>query len=309
MALPQPSSGPIESMKVILAAVDAGAGHFAILQLLPSSPPSEARDQYFRLAKIVHPDLPYFASSPALRADATRAFQAITAAHATLTNPERRAAYIASRTPPAAAAEEGAAGTVAKTSGGHERPATPDVARIYLHRGRQLMVRRDWAGAQEALDLAAPVLEPKDRAECNVLLGWAIFNNMTCPEAERINRSKELWLEVGKLAPNSQHHAQSQYYLAVWCKLNGEMRQVMSYLERCLTLDPRHIDASREKRLMEKRKDSAGGPPLSDKSQSKGPARRPSAAMPHAAELAAKRVKLEHKPTFLERLFGSSKKS
>ncbi len=308
MALSQPTtSGPIEMLKVINAAVAAGAGHFAILQLLPSSPPSEARDQYFRLAKIVHPDLPYFANNPTLRADATRAFQAITAAHATLTNPERRAAYIASRAP--AAPTEGTPAAAAKSPSGHERPATAEVARIYLHRGRQLMVRRDWAGAQEALDLAAPVLEPKDRAECNVLLGWAIFNNMSCPEAERVNRSKELWLEVGKLAPNSPHHAQSQYYLAVWCKLNGEMRQVMNYLDRCLTLDPKHIDASREKRLMEKRKDGSGGPALSEKSSSKGPTRRPSTAMPRAADLAAKRVKLEHKPSLLERLFGPSKKS
>ena len=302
--LTMPSTDPIGSMKLILAAVDAGADHFAILQLLPSSLPVEARDQYFRLAKIVHPDLPQFANNPTLRADATRAFQANPAAHAVLPHPQRRAAYIASRATAGMGGDEGAA----EGAGGPERPATPEVALIYLHRGRQLMIRRDFAGAQEALELAAPVLNPKDQAECNVLLGWAMFNNEANPEAARIARSKELWVEVAKLAPNSSHHAQSQYYLAIWSKLHGEMRHAATYLDRCLTLDPKHIDAAREKRLMEKRKDSTGGPSLPDGRTTKNNSRRPSAVMPMSPEMAAKKVKLEHKPTFLERLFGKTAK-
>jgi len=304
--MPLSTPDPIGSMKLILAAVDAGADHFAILQLLPNSKPVEARDQYFRLAKVVHPDLPQFASNPALRSDATRAFQAITAAHAVLTHPQRRAEYLAAR---AAATTTNDEASAAEPAGGAEKPATPEVALIYLHRGRQLMVRRDWAGAQEALELAAPVLKPHERGECHVLLGWAIFNNPANPEASRIARSKELWLEVAKLAPNSQHHAQSLYYLATWSKLHGEMRHAASYLDRCLTLDPRHIDAAREKRLMDKRKDSSNGPSLPESRASRSSNRRPSATMPLSAELTAKKVKLEHKPTFLERLFGKSGKS
>lgn len=297
---------PIAAMKQILAAVDKGSDHFGVLQIERTATQSEVRDQYFRLAKVVHPDLPQFLQKPQLRADATRAFQAITSAHATLGDPNKRAAYLQSLM--TAAIQEIEEDAPQTTPGTLEPPVNTEVARIYLHRGRQLLQRRDWSGAQEALELALRKLEGKDLADSKVMLGWAVFNNTRNPEQERIARPKELWSEVIKSHPDSPFHAQAAYHLAVWHKLHGEMKQVMVLLDKCLALDPKHIEAAREKRLMERRRTTGTFPDLETM---KGTRRTSTTSTPAAGKAAVAgksagpaKVAIEKKPSLLERLFG-----
>lgn len=302
MAVSPAVTDPIEVMKQILVSVDAGADHFAVLQLDRSATQAEVRDQYFKLAKVVHPDLPQFLNKPQLRSDATRAFQAITAANATLGDLTKRAAYLQSLMANAIAEIEEAEAQQT-TPGSLEPPVNTEVARIYLHRGRQLVQRRDWSGAQEALELSCKRLEGKDLAECKAMLGWAFFNNTGNPERERIDRPCELWNEVIKLAPNTALHAQAAYYLAVWNKLYGEMKQVAVLLDKCLQLDPKHIEAAREKRLMERRRTTGTFDGLESSKGRPSKASHP-AASPAAAATGKTKVGIEKKPTLLERLFG-----
>ncbi len=300
MAIPAPVLDPIEIMKQILVSLDAGSDHFAVLQLDRSATQAEVRDQYFKLAKVVHPDLPQFLKNPQLRNDATRAFQAITVANATLGDATKRAAYLQTlMTNAMAEIEEIEAQQT--TPGSLDPPVNTEVARIYLHRGRQLVQRRDWSGAQEALELCSKRLEGKDLADCKAMLGWAFFNNTRNPERERIDRPCELWNDVIKLAPNTAIHAQAAYYLAVWNKLHGEMKQVGTLLDTCLRLDPKHIEAAREKRLMERRRTTGTFDGESSKARP-SKANQP-AASPTAAAGKTK-VGIEKKPSLLERLFG-----
>lgn len=314
-ATPPPTpTDPVVTMKAILAALDSGADHFTLLRLKPTATPAEVRDQYFRLAKQVHPDLPAFMAKPALRTDATRAFQAITTAHATLSDTTKRAAYLQSLQAKVIEAavkadEEAQAAAMANASAkGMETPVNQDVARIYLHRGKQRLQVRDWANAQEMLDAASRVLADKDLGDCKIALGWAIFNNTSNPEAERISRAKDLWTEVAQRHPDTALHAQAAYYLAIWHKLHGEMKQVMTYLDTCLRIDPKHVDAQREQRLLERRR--TGSMPAvnaTDRQKALGGAtgRRPSKpANPVASATASQKVPLEKKPSLLERLFG-----
>jgi curved DNA-binding protein CbpA len=294
---------PIATLKEILGVLDANGDHFAVLQVPRDATPPQVRDQYFRLAKLVHPDLPVFLARPQLKLDASRAFQAITAAHATLADPQKRAAYLTSLEPkPEPVLVEQAA--VAGPSG-LEPPLNEDVAKIYLHRGRQLLARRDWALAQESLDQARTKLEGRELADCKVMLGWAVFNNTRNPEADRLERPRELWNEVIKAAPNTTQCAQASYYLAVWHKLHGEMRQVLPLLEKCLALEPKHIDAAREKRLLEMRRETGTHRAVDQ------PSTRPSKTSKQAAlntTQQSQKVALEKKPSWLERLFGKSDK-
>jgi tetratricopeptide (TPR) repeat protein len=286
---------PVEAMKQILVAVDKGSDHFGVLQIERTATQAEVRDQYFRLAKVVHPDLPQFLQKPQLRADATRAFQAITTAHATLGDAAKRAAYLqALMTTAIQEIEDDAPQT---TPGTLEAPVNTEVARIYLHRGRQLLQRRDWSGAQEALELALRKLEGKDLADSKVMLGWAVFNNTRNPEQERIARPRDLWTEVIKTNPESQYHAQAAYHLAVWHKLHGEMKQVMPMLDKCLSLDPKHIEAAREKRLLERRRTTGSFPDMETMNKQRRTSTTATPAVPG-------KVALEKKPTLLERLFG-----
>jgi len=274
------------------------------------TPTNEVRDAYFRLAKVVHPDMPQFHGGPQLKIDATRAFQAITAANAVLGDPAKRKLYLqqqqAEKLSAAIESVQNADDALLSAEGGValEAPANPEVARIYMHRGRQQMLRRDWVGAQEALDLAGRVLKDKELSEAKLLLGWAVFNNVANPERDRIERAKALWLEVtGAKQAQNTHVAQANYYLAVWHKLYGDMKQVQTHLSACLALDPKHIEAAREKRLLERRKTTGTFADADDKTTKdvRG-ARGPSKVAPVAQ--AGGKVKIERKPTFLERIFG-----
>lgn len=314
MTTPAPAASvdPLESMRTILAAVEAAGDHFAILGLTATASASDIRDAYFRLAKVVHPDLPLFMAKPQLKLDATRAFQAITAAHTTLSNPARRNLYLQQQQQAAQAAQQAANATAQATAEaaglpegtiGLEPPANPEVARIYLHRGRQQLTRRDWPGAQEALELAAKALKDREQNEARLLLGWSIFNNQANPENDRLARSKALWTEVTEAKQvNQPHVAQAHYYLAIWNKLNGEMKLVTTNLARCLQLDPRHIEAAREHRLLERRRTTGNVPEMEARNAAAiNGQTRPSKTSPAAG---GGKVKIERKPTFFERLFG-----
>ena len=480
MTAAPPPQDPLVVLKTLLAAIDAKSDFYAILQVPRNAEPMQIRDAYFRLAKLVHPDQPQFSGNIQLRAQATRAFQSITAANATLGDPLKRSAYMhqmmqaamerseavqqqmqtgvrptqpssslrptgpqphaidivparlqglqtqrntATTQGPAAQGPisqsamlqvpsapggvnrpmvnnqgritgsnpvggpgqfagstgqfSGSTGQFSRPTGssgtfpgqtpiggtgqfqrptgstgqfqggtgqfqrptpagqsalgpatmpstqmqatanlrGLEPPPNAEVARIYLHSGRQQLNRRDWAGAQEALELALPLLEKNEAADCKVMLGWSIFNNHANAEVDRIERPKAMWNEVAVQYAKTPFHAQAAYYLAVWHKLHGELRHVMNNLQVCLDLQPNHIEAAREKRLLEQRRSNLAEMQELEhrerqvkgrrESKSAIPAGKPT---PAASPIAGKKVALQKEPTWLEKLFGGEKK-
>lgn len=302
MALVAPSD-PVEAMKSILTAADAGADHFALLQLPRTATNAEVRDQYFRLAKIVHPDLPYFMAKPELRQQAGRAFQLITQAHAALGDAEKRQNYLTGMATKAAEKESVTTGAPVKRT--LDPPPNAEVARIYVHRGKQQITRRDFVGAQEALEAAALVLQGKELADCKVALGWAMFNNNANPEKERIEKPRTLWVEACGLGAKTASEAQASYYLACWHKLHGEQRHMGPLLAKCLEIQPNNIEAAREKRLLDKRR--ASGAEIEDMlAATKKPSKSaiPESPAARASSSANKKITIDKPLTLLERLFG-----
>jgi curved DNA-binding protein CbpA len=337
MSQPAPSAAPnpVDTCKRLLKAVESGADHFALLGVPTNAGPTEVRDAYFKLARFVHPDLPTFMQRPNLRADATKAFQAITTAHATLADVQKRDAYMQQLRQSKLHEKQAQADAAPQQEGaiGFDLPANPDVAKIYLHRGRQQIQRRDWAGAQEALELAAKVLKDDLLEEARLLLGWAIQNNAQNPEKERLERPKALWTDLTEKTKSRDLHAQAAYYLAMWHKQNGDMASVSRWLKECLKQDARHVEALREKRLLEMRRNTSELPvqpskkPSSDKNAPQkdaagsfmdklaesvtkkngdtGPQKgKDGKLLVGRAALEARKVQLEKEPTFWERLFG-----
>jgi hypothetical protein len=342
------------AIHAVLAAADAGADEFAVLELAADANPVQIRDAYFRLARLVHPDLPCIADDPGLRWLAARAFQAVSAANAKLANPERRQPLDTPRT---------SISTVRRTSGAHlvpvdlvkptrmssashpvvlgpthtptprsgsfqasraamvpeplawkpptpvvVGPATPEpsagpqdakAAATCVDVARIQMGRRDWVGAQESLQLALPVLtEPMAIAECKVMLGLAIFNNLANAEAYRLEHSKRLWNEVAIRHANTPHHGQAAYHLAVWHKLHGEPHLILHNLRMCLDILPDHTEALREKRLLSQRQFTMSD--LADlEARVTGGTRRASSGKRPAVKQEAP------KPSWLARLFGA----
>ncbi len=306
------SSPPLDSqtgLNSVLEALAAEGDHFAVLQVARTATPAEVRDAYFRLAKVIHPDLPAFLVSPKLRADATRAFQAITIAHAMLSDTAKRAAYVQSLDAAKAAklvdAMTAPVPQSASPSGRMQAQITPETAKVYLARGRLAVQRRDWQVAQDALNLACRGLSDGELLDAKMNYGWAIFNNTANPEADRISRPRDQWMEVVDSKDRSTAVAQSHYYLAVWNKMHGDMREASKHVEACLALDPRHIDAQREKLLLERRK--AGSPTTSPTGRFDAVPERRTSRTASASVPAPTKVPLKKEPSFFEKLFGPKK--
>jgi hypothetical protein len=296
---------PAAVVRGILAAAETGRDHFSILALTPAATAAEVRDQYFRLAKLVHPDLPHNVNNPQARQDATKAFQVITAAHATLADPARRAAYVAAQ-------QQRMAEANLEGNGESHVPINPEVAKIFVHRGKSCIQRRDWVGAQEALSGAAKVLAGDDLADCQINLGIAIFNNTANQEQERLDAPKLLWQTVLKSHAGKPLAAQAAYQLALWTKMHGDMREIGKLLDTVLAIQPNHIEAQREKRLFEQRKGQmaadtgkrAASSSAVRASTISGTGQRRVSSTTNAATVNDKKVGLEKKPTLMERLFG-----
>lgn len=283
----------LDALEVMLKRVNDEADYFTLLGIEPGADVEAARAAFFKHARLLYPDLPAF-SVEAKRTDATKVFQHLSRAHKVLTDANLRAQYF------------DAAGLSEDKKAANE--PNPDLAHIHMHRARQLLGRRDWAAAEEGLQLAMTLFGEGGNPECQTLLGWAIMNNPTRPELERAGKSKELWEQVLELQKVSNAEAQAAYYMAIWCKLNGEMGKVKKYLDRCLRADPRHIEAQRELRLYDRRRASRADEPERQKATARRrsrntiPAAGPEVAK--AAEKPARKVKLEKKKSWLEKLFG-----
>ncbi|MBI5610181.1 MAG: J domain-containing protein [Deltaproteobacteria bacterium] len=304
-----PPLDPQTALNSVLEALAAEGDHFTVLQVARTATPADVRDAYFRLAKVVHPDLPVFLINPKLRADATRAFQAITIAHAMLSDVNKRAAYVQSlESAKTAKLVEAMTAPVPQTtspSGRMQAQITPETAKVYLARGRLAVQRRDWQVAQDALNLACRGLTDSELREAKMNYGWAIFNNTANAEADRINRPRDLWMEVVDSKERSPAVAQAHYYLAVWNKMHGDMREASKHVEACLAQDPRHIDAQREKLLLERRKTGAAAS-STGRFEAVGD-RRTSRTNSPAGGSAPTKVPLKKEPSFFEKLFGPKK--
>jgi curved DNA-binding protein CbpA len=296
-----PSEASLDLLHATLARLAENASYYELLGVPRRASTAELQTAFVQLARSLHPDL------PALRgehhAEATRAFQALTRARLVLCDPERRAEY--DRTLPQEDILE-------------RIEPNPELARIQLHRARQLIQRRDWAGAEWALRQADQLFgEPFD-GECRAELGWAIFNNEAHDELNRAEQSRRCFEDAIGAKSSASAVAQAHYYMAIWCKLQGEVPKVKQHLDKCLEINSRHVEAQRELRLFERRRSAstsmpaardAGRPvPTSTTRRTSGSKRAGSSSAVAAASASDKgKVPLAHKPGLLERLFGKSR--
>ncbi len=294
---------PQELVAKVAELVDNNADHFAVLGVPRGTDVAEIKKVFVQLARSMHPDLPAFAT-PEAKAQATRAFQAVTRAQMVLTDPSRRAEYL---------------NELGVAADPESMEPNPDLARIHMHRARQLIARRDWAGAEESLRVASQLFGEDVDDACQVELGWAIFNNGAHSEAVRAEQSRDVWTAVIEARGDPASVAQAHYYMAIWCKLNGEVPKVKKHLDNCLSIDARHVEAQRELRLFERRRSS------SSTKRPTGKARRPTGEHRRSGERRAtgehkvgrdtnppgrtevKKVPLKRRQSLLERLFGKGK--
>jgi len=204
--------------------------YFELLNVPREADATAAKVAYFKLAKIHHPDTVPPGSPEALGRLKADLFALIGEAHRTLSDPRLKQDYIAEL-------DSGAQGEKV------------DVAQLLLaeelfQRGRMLVKARKWADAVKVLDDAIAA-----NAQEGEYFGWRGFARFFLHEDKAKAHPPALRdMEYAlKLNPNA---AAVHYFQGYLWKMMGDLGRAKPYFRRCVELDPRHIDAQRELRMM-----------------------------------------------------------
>jgi curved DNA-binding protein CbpA len=220
------------------------ANHFAVFGLGPEAGEREIRERSRELAKRYHPDTVADQHSRVQQL-ANAIYARVQEAYEVLKDNDKRSAYRAK-------VQDDAKRTV----GGVR--AEPELAKVSLVQGKLRLKNRVYGEAIGFFRDAS--LQDPTSAEAFVLLGWATFlaDAQSAPAAAKT-------IEAGlKLNPNS---ADAWYYLGRLALLRQDVERARKRFGKALSLDPGHVDATREMRLIERRA-SGGAAPRTDDAKS-----------------------------------------
>jgi CheY-like chemotaxis protein/tetratricopeptide (TPR) repeat protein len=217
-----------------------GRDYFGVLGVAQDADEEAIRRAFVDAAKRTHPDR-FRGASDAVKRLAEEVFGLVSRAHETVSDPRRREAYLLELRNESREASELAEGRRALQ------------AELRFQEGERLLGRRDPAGAlacfREAVELYP------DEGEYHAYLGWALF--LSRPDDEAAAQEALLHVRRGrKLAPTREkpylflgrlHHAAGRIDAAEKC------------LTRALQLAPGCVEAMRELRLIQMRRQKARG--------------------------------------------------
>lgn len=217
-----------------------GLTYFQILQVERDSSQRDVRNSFLKLAKVYHPDR-YSGESPEVRAAAADIFALMSTAHDTLADPAQRREYVSQL-------ERGA------TTGQDQAEVLKILRAESAFKDAEAMVkRRDYQGAVAKLKEA--IGQNAKEGDFHSLLGWARFC-INHGDPDNVARAFEDLKKGISLAPGS---VTGYYYLAKLNKACDDEEEARALFRKVLEIDPRHLDASREMRLLKMRSQKAGG--------------------------------------------------
>jgi CheY-like chemotaxis protein/tetratricopeptide (TPR) repeat protein len=212
-----------------------GQTFYETLGVSDSATREDVQHAYLQLARRYHPDR-FSRESEEVRATANQLFALLSSARDTLCEPSSRAEY---------------AGKLRAESPPADRSQVQRILRAesLCQAGESLLRKRDVAGALESFAEAVE-LNPNE-GEFHALFAWAHFLvHRAEPDSEAAALGK---LERAiALAPESP---KGYYYLGQLHKACGRPDLALRQFAKVLQLDPDHVEARREKRLLNMRKD------------------------------------------------------
>ena len=229
-------------------AVEAG-DYLAVLCVERHAAQAQVQKAYFDLAKRIHPDKLDDPSLKDLQSKALTLFQFATEAKDVLSDRVKRNEYLRGdlKAQPVRGSDRG---------GPQE---TAEKGKIAFHKGSVMLNKRGYDDAERYLREA--VIATPDNSKYWQALGWAVFQNVKArKEADRLEEAKDCWDKALEL---NEQSAQSHFYIALYYKAKDDKLHCRDALERALFIDPSHVDAKREMRLLrmrsEKRKKQSTG--------------------------------------------------
>jgi curved DNA-binding protein CbpA len=204
--------------------------HLDVLGVKKDADAGAVKVAYFKLAKSYHPDTVLPGTAEAIAKAKADVFALVSEANRVLSDPKLKAEYLA---------ELEAGGTGEKV----------DVSQIFLaeelfQKGSIMVKARKFADAVKMLDDA--IKANAEEGEYFVWRGYAKFYGFT----DRKQGQAEAMKDIAHGLKKNPNIVAAQYFMGVMAKLNGDNAGAKKAFQQCVKLDPQHIDAQRELRMM-----------------------------------------------------------
>jgi hypothetical protein len=213
---------------------------FEVLGLTQAATRDQVKNAYFEAAKRYHPDRLTSLGLEVLRPETEKIFRRVSEAYSTLLDDARRENYKKTMGQPGNGESPEA----------HAKAMKILEAEMAFRRGEILMRKNDVNGA--IAEFEAAVTGNPQEGEHLAWLAWArvAAGQMTYADA------KGRFQEATKLSPRC---ARAYYFLGLSLKEEKDLDRAMSVFKKATELDPRLIDAEREMRLINMRREKQSG--------------------------------------------------
>jgi len=217
-----------------------GRDHFAVLGVAKTATDDQIREAYFALAKRTHPDR-FSGASDAVRRVAEEVFSVISQAYETLGHRDRRNEYLRAQRDKERDKADVAEG---------ERALKAELA---FQKGIAMLRKKGHAEAVELFKEAVGLYA--EEGEYHAYLGWALW--LADPQgAGRSELARKHLLRGAKLAPSSD---KPYLFLGRLYKAEGKDGTAEKMFQKVIELDPDCVDAIRELRLIDMRRQRSKG--------------------------------------------------
>ncbi|HEX9102980.1 MAG TPA: DUF4388 domain-containing protein, partial [Polyangia bacterium] len=237
-----PDIDSVRKQLIARAAVVETQNLFEVLEIPTTATADEVKQAYFVAAKRYHPDRLVSMGLESLRSDVEKIFRRVSEAYGTLFDDARRNEYKATLGRPR---EDDAAA--------HAKAMKMLEADMALRRGEVLLKKNDFLGAIHEFEAAVKL--DAQNGEHLAYLTWA----RVCANQTSHADAKGLLNQAVKLSPRC---AQAYYYLGICLKDENDVDRAYGMFKKAHELNPRLIDAEREMRVINMRKEkekSSGG--------------------------------------------------
>jgi hypothetical protein len=230
-APPPPVDLQAELRDVVAMVLKMGEqNHFELLGLPPTATAAEVKIAYFKLAKLYHPDTVPPGAPEGLSKAKADVFARIGEANGVLSDDARRAAYV----------EEVKAGT----TGEQVDVGTLLAAEESFQKGMILVKSRKFPEALRYLDEA--IAANAEEGEYYAWRGYAKFFLNPDKKAGQADAQKD----IQQCTMRNPKVAAAAYFQGHIAKLLGDLVAAKNHFKHCLELNPEHLDAQREMRMM-----------------------------------------------------------
>ncbi len=243
----QPDAGNFRDIVLMIEQMETdidSKNHFEVLGVDADASDADIKAAYFNLVKMIHPDRLPKGIPDDIRERCEDLFSRVSEAFSVLSDPDKRDEYV----------EE----LKLKEQGVDEQAAMNALqSEVEFQKAQVLIKKGDFAGAEEALRKAIALYDQEP--EYFVELGWAVYRSGRKSGKDRMAEAVEI-VKTG--ISNNPKLAQGYFYLGQMFKLAGDTKQARAFFESTLKVNPKHFEAERELRLMDRaaaKQQSKGG--------------------------------------------------